>query len=59
MIEYLYPLETDEYKTTLDFLKGLSVFRLYIEDANPDCKKGITQWNVEDWEGVTREVEKR
>lgn len=52
LIEYLYPLEEGEYKTAKDYVTGLAIFRLFIEDTNPSCTKGISHWGVDDLKEV-------
>jgi hypothetical protein len=52
MINFLYPLEHEDTKIHSDYLTGLIIFRLYIEEGNPECKKGLANWDVEDWDDV-------
>lgn len=59
LISFLYPLEHDDTKTHSDYLTGLIIFRLFIEQGNPECKKGLANWEVEDWDDVHDEIIKR
>jgi len=52
LIRHLYPSEEGETKNISDFVTGLSIFRLYIEDANPSATIGIAHWDVDDWNEV-------
>ena len=55
LIEFLKPDNEDKggfdeiVRTPQDYLSGLAIFRLHIEAGNPDCKKGLASWDVEDW----------
>lgn len=53
LIGFLHPKKKEEIKKVEDYLLGLTIFRLYIEAGNPECSKGIANWDVEDWEDAT------
>lgn len=51
IIKFLNPQsDGDEADVQRDYKQGLVLFRLYIEKGNTETSKGISAWDVEDWD---------
>lgn len=60
MIDFLSPsTDKDEVSVQKDYKQGLVIFRLYIEKGNAESVKGISAWDVEDWDEVQEEIQTR